>query len=108
MMGSNSIEAAQIDQLTETIRDIKDVYFAARRTQGEEEKKAAVEKFYKDQLPEWMGKTCKSIPTGPGPWLVGSTMSLADLSWYFFLASPQGFFDNAEAAKAAFQECPRM
>jgi len=108
LMGSTKVEAAQIDQLTETIRDIKDSYNAAKRTVGDDEKKAAVEKFFAEGLPEFLANTEKSIPAGPGPWLVGEKISLADLAYYMFLASPKGFFDNAEGAKAAFQPCPRM
>merc|ERR1712086_1174674 len=97
-----------IDQLTETIKDIKDAYNAAKRTQGDDEKKAAIDKFFTTDLPEWLQKAEKSIPAGAGPWLVGSKISYADLAWYMFVASPKGFFDNADGAKAAFQSCPRI
>lgn len=108
MMGANNIEAAQIDQLTETVRDIKDSYNAAKRTVGDDEKKAAVDKFFAEGLPEWMQKAEKTIPAGPGPFLVGGKLSYADLVWYMFLASPDGFFDNTEGAKASFQACPKF
>lgn len=108
LMGSTAIEAAQIDQLTETIRDIKDAYNAAKRTDGEEAKKAAIDKFFSEGLPEWLGKVEKSVPPGSGPFLVGDKISYADLAYYMFLASQNGFFDNADGAKAAFQGCPRV
>lgn len=108
LMGSTAVEFGQIDQLTETIRDIKDAYNAAKRTVGDEEKKAAVDKFFAEGLPEWVAKTEKSIPPGDGPFLVGGKISYADLAWYMFLASPKGFFDNVEGAKAAFQSSPKM
>jgi len=108
LMGSTAVEFGHIDQLTETIRDIKDAYNAAKRTVGDEEKKAAVDKFFAEGLPEWVAKTEKSIPPGDGPFLVGGKISYADLAWYMFLASPKGFFDNVEGAKAAFQSSPKM
>jgi len=108
LMGSNAVEAAQVDQLTETVRDVKDAYNAAKRTVGDDEKKAAVEKFFAETLVEMCQKTEKSIPAGAGPFMVGGKISYADLTWYMFLASPDGFFDNAEGAKAAFQSCPKI
>jgi glutathione S-transferase len=108
MMGSTPLEALSIDQLASSIADVKDAYNAAKRTQGDEEKKAAIEKFFATDLPEWMGKIEKSVPAGSGPFLVGDKISYADLSYYMFLASPKGFFDNADGAKASFQACPRI
>lgn len=108
MMGSSAVEGAQIDQLAETVRDIKDAYQAVKRTQGEEEKKAALDKFFSEGLVEWLQIAEKSIPAGPGPWLVGSKISYADIVFYAFIAAPKGFFDRADEAKAAFQSCPRL
>ena len=39
LMGSNALEAAQVDQLGETVRDIKDAYQKARNIKDEDEKK---------------------------------------------------------------------
>lgn len=108
LMGSNEIEGAQIDQLTESIRDFKDAYNKAKNTQGEEEKKKAIETFFAEGLPNNIKLAEKSLPAGAGPWLVGSKISYADICFYQFLLAPNGFFDNAEGAKAAFQDCPRM
>ncbi|CAK8994699.1 unnamed protein product, partial [Durusdinium trenchii] len=85
MMGSNSVEAAQVDQLGETVRDIKDAYQKVRGLQDEEAKKAGMDKWFAEDLPNWCALAEKSLPPGPGC-----------------------FFDNAEGAKAAFQNCPKL
>jgi len=107
-MGSSDVEAAQIDALCEAIRDAKDAYQKKRGIQDEAEKKAAMEKYFADDLPELVAKAEASLPAGSGPFLVGAKVSLADLSWFMWLASPKGFYDNTEGAKAAFQACPRI
>lgn len=111
-LGDSDIEAAQIDQLHESIRDFKDNYNNVKKTTGtDEEKKAAVDKFFSEGLPGLIKLAEKSVPAGAGPWLVGSKVSLADITFYRFLAETDGFFDKgekADAAKAAFQDCPRI
>lgn len=108
MMGASDIEAAQIEQLCESVIDFKAAYTKAKGTQGDDEKKAAVDKFFAEGLPDSNKLAEKSLPAAPGPWLVGSKMSLADIVFYQFLAAPKGFFDNTEGAKASFQDCPRI
>ena len=51
-LGSNPLEAAQIDAICEHVRDIKDAFSRVRTIKVEEEKKAAVHKFYNTDLPE--------------------------------------------------------
>jgi glutathione S-transferase len=108
LMGDSSVDAAQIDQLTETVRDFKDAYSKVSGIKDPEEKKAAVAKWFAEELPNFVKLAEKSLPAGPGPFLVGSKVSLADILWYQFLAAPKGFFDDAEAAKASFQHSPRI
>lgn len=107
-LGANDVEAAQIDQLTESIRDFKDAYNKAKNTTGDEEKKAALEKWWKEGLPGLLALAEKSLPASAGSWLVGSKVSYADISFYRFLLEDGGFFDDKESAKAAFQSCPRI
>jgi len=108
LMGESSMEAARIDQLCENIVDFKAAYQKAKATTGEDEKKAALDKWFAEDLPNNLKLVEKSLPAAEGPWLVGSKVSLADVAYYMFLLAPKGFFDNAEGAKAAFQECPRL
>ena len=106
--GSSDVEEAIVDALCETIRDGKDTYQKKRSIADADEKKAAMEKYFAEELPEFVAKAEASVPEGPGPFLVGGKLSLADLHWFQFLAAPKGFFDNAEGAKAAFQACPKI
>jgi len=108
LMGGTAVEGAQIDQLCETVRDLKDAYQKVRNVKDEDEKKTAMEKWFAEDLPGHVKAAEKSVPAGSGPWLVGSKVSVADVIWFTFLAAPGGFFDNTEGAKAAFQDCPRI
>mmetsp|Transcript_111135 Transcript_111135/g.354068 ORF Transcript_111135/g.354068 Transcript_111135/m.354068 type:complete len:227 (+) Transcript_111135:50-730(+) len=108
LMGSNPVEAVQIDQLCETIIDFKAAYNKAKGASDAVETEAAVTKYFAEDLAASLALAEKSIPAGPGPFLVGSKVSYADLVFYMFLASPGGFHDNAEGAKAAFQGCPKI
>jgi len=118
--GADSVEAAQIDALCEHVVDFKNEYQKAKTAATEKTKdiadkaekdkamQSAMEPFFKETLPERMRLAEKSLPKASGPWLVGSSISWADLAWFQFLAAPKGYFDNAEGAKAAFQACPRI
>eukprot|EP00972_Heterocapsa_arctica_P064820 9565761-Heterocapsa_arctica.AAC.1 len=90
------------------IRDGKDAYQKKRSIQDAEEKTAALDKYFAEELPALIARVEASLPAGPGPFLVGDKVSLADISWFLYLAAPKGFYDNAEGAKAAFQACPRI
>ncbi|KAL9139353.1 Glutathione S-transferase domain protein [Amphidinium carterae] len=102
-MGSSDIEAAQVMQVAESIRDLKDAYQKAKTT---DEDKA---KWFAEGMPEFCGKLEKSLPKASGPWLVGSKVSYADLVVYLTMAVHEGaFFDNLDGAKAAWASCPRI
>ena len=100
MMGSSPAEGAQVDQLGETVRDIKDAYQKVRGIKDEAEKKTAMEKWFAEDLKNWVALAEKSLPAGPGPFLVGGKLSLADILFYTLLLAPGGFFDDTEGAKA--------
>lgn len=108
LMGSSPVEAAQVDQLGETVRDIKDAYQKVRGIQNEDEKKKAMDKWFAEDLPNWVKLAEKSLPPSPGPFLVGSKVSAADVGFYMLLLAPGGFFDNTEGAKASFQKSPKI
>lgn len=108
LMGSSAVQAAQVDQLAETVRDVKDAYQKVKGVKDEEEKKAAMEKWFSEDLPNWAKLAEKSLPAGESAFLVGSKVSYADIVWYQFLYAPKGFFDNEEGAKASLKDCPRI
>mmetsp|Transcript_1468 Transcript_1468/g.4146 ORF Transcript_1468/g.4146 Transcript_1468/m.4146 type:complete len:273 (+) Transcript_1468:34-852(+) len=101
LMGSTEMEAAQIDAVTEHVRDIKDKY---QKAKGDKETKA---KFFATEMPEFMQKMEKAVKLlpGSGPALVGSGLSLADVSLYVFLVD---FFTDKADAMASIDKCPRL
>ena len=90
--GRTEIEGATIDALCEHVRDCKDVYQKAK-AKGDEDK----EKYFTEAMPEFMAKVEKCL-SGPGPFLVGDSVSYADFCYLVFITE---FFDNVEGAKAA-------
>lgn len=102
LAGSNDIEAAQIDAVTETVRDIKDAY---QKAKGDP---ATKEKFFAEDLPAGLALLEKSLPKGSGPFLVGSTISYADICIFMFLTDKSGFFDDFDKAKAAYTPVARV
>jgi len=106
MMGTNEIEEFQIDAACACVMDIKDAYKAAKQA-GQDDKDAAMKKWFEEALPELLVKVEKTLPAG-GAWLVGSKMSLADVTFYYFLLDPKGFFDDVEGAKKAMAKAPRI
>merc|ERR1712032_1007816 len=107
MMGSSDLEEFQIDSLTCAVIDIKDAYKAAKE-KGKDDKEAAMKTWFGETLPEWLAKIEKLLPNAPGPWLVGSKMSYADVTFYYFLLDPKGFFDDTEGAAKALATAPRI
>ena len=97
-----------MDQLGETVRDIKDAYQKVRGIKDEAEKKTAMEKWFAEDLKNWAALAEKSLPAGPGPFLVGGKLSLADILFYTLLLAPGGAFDDTEGAKASFQSSPKV
>lgn len=101
MMGSNEIEAAQIDSICESVRDIKDEYQKVRRLEGDERDKG---------MNEWFNKTLVERLESLEPLLekkksVGDNVSLADVTLYSFITE---FFDNKEGALSAIKNCPHI
>ena len=63
---------------------------------------------FEEDMPAFLEKVDKALPEAPGPWLVGPSMSLADVAWFQLLVE---FFDKeAEQAgvQAALAKAPRM
>jgi glutathione S-transferase len=109
LMGSSDEEAGVIDALCENVRDIKDAYNAAKRKPEGEERDQAVKTFFDETLVKWCKDTEKSLPTARSDFLVGSLISLADLTWFNFVGvEDKPFFDNVEGARKGFADCPRI
>jgi len=102
LLGSDEAEAAQIDAITEHVRDIKDKY---QKAKGDKAEKA---KFFDEVMPEFMKKMDDAVGVvggkGKGP-LIGSSLSLADVTLLVFLYD---FFDDKDKAKASVAKCPRL
>mmetsp|Transcript_159240 Transcript_159240/g.305502 ORF Transcript_159240/g.305502 Transcript_159240/m.305502 type:complete len:230 (+) Transcript_159240:84-773(+) len=81
MMGSDPFEEALVDMLCEHDRDLKDLY---RKLDGlpEKERQPAREKWFTQELPTMLAKIDLAVPSGPGPFLVGSRLSLADIAFF--------------------------
>merc|ERR1712007_257590 len=85
-----------------------DAYNAVKKV-PDEEKEAAMTKWFAEGLAEKLKLVEESLPGGQsGPWLVGSKMSYADVSYFQFLFAEKGFFDNADGAAAALKTCPKL
>ena len=102
LAGSSDVEAAQIDAVSETVRDLKDAY------QKVKEDAATKEKFFTEDLPASLALLEKSLPVGSGPFLIGSKISYADIVVFQFLSAPKGFIDDTEKAKAAYGGVERV
>lgn len=102
LLGSGEEEAAQIDAITEHVRDIKDKY---QKAKTDPEEKA---KYFAEVMPDFMQKMDAAIGKvggkGAGP-LIGSSLSLADVTLFVFLTD---FFDDKDKAKASVAKCPRL
>jgi glutathione S-transferase len=107
LMGSNEAEEFQIDSIACHVIDIKDAYKAAK-TAGADDKEVAMKKWFEETLPELLAKVEKSLPVASGPWLVGNKISYADVSFYYFLRDPKGFFDDIDGAAKALATAPRL
>merc|ERR1719215_968274 len=77
-----------------------------QKVKGDE---ATKEKFFAEDLPASLKLMEKMLPAGsPGPFLIGSKISYADIAVFRFLAAPKGFFDEADKAKTAYSGVARI
>lgn len=95
LLGSNDVEAAQIDAITEHVRDIKQKYNDAKANKSGDELNAVRTAFVSDELPKWLDKLEFSL--GTHGFAVGSKLSLADLTLFHLL---RDFFEDKEAVNA--------
>ena len=104
IMGSNEFEAAQIDAITEHVRDLKEKYNKAKNV-DKEKKEASLQDFFKKEMPTFFGKMEKALPPNGGPALIGSSLSYADVTLYCFVVD---FFTDKASPLAALDTCPRL
>jgi len=105
LMGSDEFAAAQIDAITEHVRDLKDKYNKAKGV-DKEKKDASVKAFFTTEMPEFCAKIEKALPpSAGGPALVGKSLSYADVTLYVFVVD---YFSDKAAALAAISSCPRL
>ena len=99
-MGSNDLEAAQIDSLCECIRDFKDAYQPVRKMENKEE---AMQKWFGETLVGKLSDFEKLI--GDSGYAIGSSLTLADFVIYSFLVD---FFDDKEGIAFSMRSCPKL
>ena len=105
-MGSNDIEAAQIDCICEHVRDIKEKYGKIRAITDVAEKEAAMSKWFTTEFSEWLTKLEMSLPSGRAAGCcVGDKVSLADVTVWSLLSD---FFDNKEGVAASVKPCAQL
>ena len=109
MDGDTPAESAQIDAVNEHVRDIKQAYQPCRKVEGDEAKKAAMDKWFAETLPALSVKLEDALPScvakenGEAP--VGAGVNHAHVSIYRLYRE---FFDNQDGAAAALEDCPRI
>eukprot|EP00326_Haptolina_ericina_P009744 CAMPEP_0181206280 /NCGR_PEP_ID=MMETSP1096-20121128/20947_1 /TAXON_ID=156174 ORGANISM="Chrysochromulina ericina, Strain CCMP281" /NCGR_SAMPLE_ID=MMETSP1096 /ASSEMBLY_ACC=CAM_ASM_000453 /LENGTH=255 /DNA_ID=CAMNT_0023297161 /DNA_START=1 /DNA_END=768 /DNA_ORIENTATION=- len=104
MMGASDEQAAEVDAITEHVRDVKDMY---QKAKGSANKEVAVADYFQVTMPEMMMKLERavSIDGGRAMPLVGGSLSLADVSLFVFVMD---FFDDKASALASVEACPRL
>jgi len=103
MMGSNDIEAAQIDAICESVRDFKDMYQKVRFL-PEDEKAAGMKDWFTVTLVERLTLLENQL-VGESGFSVGNTTTLSDIVLFTFVTE---FFDNKEAALNATLASPKV
>lgn len=104
VMGASEFEAAQIDGITEHIRDLKDKYNKAKNVE-KDKKEASVKDYFTKEMPAFFAKIEKSLPPATGAPLVGKRLSYADVTLYCFVVD---FFTDKAPPLAALDACPRL
>lgn len=103
MMGSNDLEAAQIDAICESVRDFKDMYQKVRFL-PEDEKEAGMKEWFTVTLVERLTLLENQL-VGESGFSVGNTTTLSDVVLFTFITE---FFDNKEAALNATLASPKV
>lgn len=100
LMGSSPTEEAQVDCCIEHEIDWKGAY-------GKLDKKddAVMDKWWKTDFPAMLGAMDKALAPAPGPWMVGSKVSLADIAMF---VSFTDFFTAVDKAAKSLEAAPKL
>lgn len=101
MMGSDEVEAAQIDAICEYVRDFKTEYQKTRLLK-DDVREEGMTKWFEETLPEKLTSLDKIIGES---FSVGNQTSLADVTLYTFITQ---FFDEGRRARAACGKAPNI
>jgi glutathione S-transferase len=103
LMGSNEIEAARIDAVCESVRDLKDAYQKVKGTEGaKNSENSKIEAFFTEGLLESL-KKLEGILDYNTFFAIGNKLSLADVTIYNFLVH---YFDRN--ISKLLKEVPRL
>ena len=103
MVGANELEAAQIDAVTEHVRDIKQAYQPHRACKAEDPA-AAQGAWFSETLPEYSRKLEAALPACVRQ-IDPACPNHAHVALYTLY---NGFFDNAQGAQNAIVGCPAL
>lgn len=133
--GATPLEDAFIDAICEHVRDIKQSWYTCKQEASHNAQRAkaivccgcdAAQDEEEDAKSEWLGRELPNKlvaleaalpPPQEGPWLVGTTVSLADIVIYHILSTPQSiisgcivsFFDgDSDRVRSALGVAPRL
>ena len=113
LMGSNPIEAALIDCISEHCRDVKDAQMAKRfsmfvKDKTDEEKAIAQKEWFETDMPAMLAKLETSVKQcgGTNDCAVGNSVSYADVAIYLLLK--ECFPAYQVATLAAAEDCPTL
>ena len=104
MLGVSELEMAQIDAVTEHVRDIKGAYQPLRKIEDQQAKETAMAAWFDQTLPDLSRKLEASLPACVAE-IDPERINYAHVTLYAFY---NGFFDKKESALASIQSCPLL
>jgi len=111
MMGASPVEEAQIDAVLEHQRDLRDAYKKVDDMPSGDDKTEKYKEFFAQTMPAFMSKVEAALSPSAGPFLVGSTVTVADVAWYQFLLDyldGGGWEGEKEAVAEVLSKMPRI
>jgi len=84
LAGRDDLEAAQVDEIIYAIQDTLNAGYGSLFEKDEDKKKEMVSKHEKETVPTVLGQIEKRLVSRGGQFLVGNTLSWADIQLFFF------------------------